>query len=329
MARGAAGVGRGGCRWPSGCCWWRCTTARTSPCGSSPRCSVSLRRPCRVIQRLGPLLAIEPARASQDAVERLWIVDGTLVPVRDRKVGVSSRNYRFSANVQVIMDAETRLVVAAARPVPGNTADAKAWRDSGLAAHCEGVTVLGDGAYINTGLIVPHRKRPGRPLLKAEEEDNAQHRKVRARVEHTFSRMKNYKILRDLGRFTQPDPSGQETNAYLYAGGDPINNSDPSGLGFLDSVSDFFETPMTSGRCHGLHRRNRGCCDDKHHRDSHHHGWPMGDRSRSRRKLRRGRRARLQQRRPHQLRIADPGRSLFSKPGVTGSWGPVSPTALL
>lgn len=59
------------------------------------------------------------------------------------------------------------------------------------------MTVLGDGAYINTGLIVPHRKRPGRPLLKGEEEDNAQHRKVRARVEHTFFRMKNYKILRD------------------------------------------------------------------------------------------------------------------------------------
>ncbi|MGX1095963.1 hypothetical protein RKD47_006729 [Streptomyces albogriseolus] len=124
-------------------------------------------------------------------------MDGTLIPVRDRTVGASSRNYRFSANVQVIVDAETRLVVATARPVAGNTADAKAWRDSGLAAHCEGVTVIGDGAYINTGLVVPHRKRPGRPLLKGEEEDNVRHRKVRARVEHTFSRMKNYKILRD------------------------------------------------------------------------------------------------------------------------------------
>ncbi|KAF3463258.1 RHS repeat-associated core domain-containing protein [Streptomyces sp. Tu 3180] len=39
------------------------------------------------------------------------------------------------------------------------------------------------------------------------------------------------------GRFTQPDPSGQETNPYLYAGGDPINRTDPTGLGFLDSVS--------------------------------------------------------------------------------------------
>ncbi|THC47311.1 transposase family protein [Streptomyces sp. A1499] len=163
----------------------------------APLFGVSPATVCRVILRLGPLLAIEPARASQDAADRLWIVDGTLIPVRDRTVGASSRNYRFSANVQVIVDAETRLVVATARPAPGNTADAKAWRDSGLAAHCEGVTVIGDGAYINTGLVVPHRKRPGRPLLKGEEEDNAQHRKVRARVEHTFSRMKNYKILRD------------------------------------------------------------------------------------------------------------------------------------
>ncbi len=122
-------------------------------------------------------------------------MDGTLVPVRDRKLGASSRNYRFSVNVQVIIDAQTRLVVAAARPVPGTTADAKAWRDSGLAACCQGVTGLGDGAYLNTGLIVPHRKCPGRPLLKGEEEDDAAHRKVRARVEHTFARMKNYKIL--------------------------------------------------------------------------------------------------------------------------------------
>jgi RHS repeat-associated protein len=31
-------------------------------------------------------------------------------------------------------------------------------------------------------------------------------------------------------RFTQPDPSGQEANTYLYAGADPINAADPSGL---------------------------------------------------------------------------------------------------
>ncbi|GAA5207681.1 hypothetical protein GCM10023323_24190 [Streptomyces thinghirensis] len=40
-----------------------------------------------------------------------------------------------------------------------------------------------------------------------------------------------------LGRFTQPDPSGQETNPYLYAGGDPINNTDPSGLSLMSFAS--------------------------------------------------------------------------------------------
>ncbi len=88
-----------------------------------------------------------------------------LVPVRDRKIGASSRNYRFSANVQVIIDTDTRLVVATARPAPGNRADAQVWRNSSLAQHCDGVTVLGDGAYINTGLVVPAPKtaRPPTP----------------------------------------------------------------------------------------------------------------------------------------------------------------------
>lgn len=163
----------------------------------APLFGISSATVCRVIQRLGPLLTLEPAARPADAAERLWIVDGTLIPVRDRTVAASSRNYRFSANVQVIIDADTRLVVATARPAPGNRADAQVWRSSGLAQHCEGVTVLGDGAYFNTGLVVPHRKRQRRPLLPGEEADNAEHRRVRARVEHTFARMKNYKILRD------------------------------------------------------------------------------------------------------------------------------------
>nr|WP_240653699.1 transposase family protein [Streptomyces sp. AcE210] len=36
-------------------------------------------RVCRVIQRLRPLLAIEQSVRPADVVERLWIVDGTLI----------------------------------------------------------------------------------------------------------------------------------------------------------------------------------------------------------------------------------------------------------
>ncbi|WP_077801896.1 RHS repeat-associated core domain-containing protein [Streptomyces sp. JHA26] len=49
-----------------------------------------------------------------------------------------------------------------------------------------------------------------------------------------------------LGRFTQPDPSGQETNPYLYAEGDPINRTDPSGLFSLgDAIGLTLGTAVT------------------------------------------------------------------------------------
>ncbi len=40
----------------------------------------------------------------------------------------------------------------------------------------------------------------------------------------------------NIGRFTQPDPSGQEQNPYLYAEGDPVNRIDPNGLASWDSL---------------------------------------------------------------------------------------------
>lgn len=52
-------------------------------------------------------------------------------------------------------------MIAAARPVPGTPADAHASRMSGLCWRCQGVTVLGNGANLNCGMAVPHRKRPG------------------------------------------------------------------------------------------------------------------------------------------------------------------------
>jgi hypothetical protein len=109
----------------------------------------------RVVDHLGPLLALQPRkRFRRDTV---LIVDGTLVPTRDHTIAEQSKNYRYSTNHQVVIDADTRLVVAVGRPVPGNRNDCKAWELSGAKDAIGRTTVITDGGYQGTGLVIPHR----------------------------------------------------------------------------------------------------------------------------------------------------------------------------
>jgi hypothetical protein len=150
----------------------------------------------RIIDHLGPLLALRPRRRFRK--DTVLIVDGTLVPTRDHTVAEQSKNYRYSTNHQVVIDADTRLVVVVGRPLPRNRNDCKAWELSGAKAAVGDTTVIADGGYRGTGLVIPHRRDPGQTELPAwKEERNRSHRKARARVEHTFARMKGWKILRD------------------------------------------------------------------------------------------------------------------------------------
>jgi hypothetical protein len=157
----------------------------------------------RIIDRLAPHLALAPVRR-RHRPGTVLIVDGTLVPTRDRAVSARSKNYRYSANVQVIVDADTRLVIATGRPEPGNRNDCTAYSTSGAAAATNGAHVIADGAYRGPncpGVIVPHRKKTNDEVLQDwKERHNRSHRRVRARVEHLFARMKNWKILRDCRR---------------------------------------------------------------------------------------------------------------------------------
>jgi DDE family transposase/DDE superfamily endonuclease len=150
----------------------------------------------RVLDHLAPLLAISPARRTRK--DTVLIVDGTLVPTRDRSIAASSKNYRYSTNLQVVIDANSRLVVAVGTPVPGNRNDCRAFAESGVDRACRAAPTLGDGAYRGTGALIPHRRRRGQQQLSPEQEaENAVHRRARARVEHAFARLKNWKILRD------------------------------------------------------------------------------------------------------------------------------------
>ncbi|MFG2800003.1 transposase [Streptomyces pseudovenezuelae] len=172
--------------------------------GLSPRCFWKLvtalrREGADAVGRGRPWsLPLEDRVLLVAAYWRVLIVDGTLVPTRDHEVAEQSKNYRYSTNHQIVIDADSRLVVAVGRPLPGNRNDCKAWELSGAKDAVGRTTVIADGGYRGTGLVIPHRREPGQTELPAwKEEHNAAHRKVRARVEHAFARMKGWKILRD------------------------------------------------------------------------------------------------------------------------------------
>ncbi len=111
----------------------------------APLFGVSKSAADRIIAHLGPLLALRPrTRLRKDTV---LIVDGALVPTRDHTVAEQSKNYRYSTNHQVVIDADTHLVVAVGRPVPGNHNDCKAWELSQAKDAVGRTTVIADGDY--------------------------------------------------------------------------------------------------------------------------------------------------------------------------------------
>ncbi|GGJ63110.1 hypothetical protein GCM10010121_087250 [Streptomyces brasiliensis] len=77
----------------------------------APPFGVSKSAAAQVIHDFGPKRALQLRR--RFAKGAVLIVDGTLVPTRDHAVVEQSKEYRYSTNHQVVIDADTRLVVAA------------------------------------------------------------------------------------------------------------------------------------------------------------------------------------------------------------------------
>ncbi|MFI1285024.1 transposase [Streptomyces sp. NPDC020858] len=161
----------------------------------APLFGVSKSAADRMIDHLGPLLAFQPRKRFRK--DTVLIVDGTLVPTRDHTIAEQSKNYRYSTAHQVVIDADTRLVVVVGQPLPGNRHDSRGWEESGAKAAVGNTMTIADGGYQGTGLVIPHRRRKGAELPDWKEQHNRSHKQVRARVEHTFARMKGWKILRD------------------------------------------------------------------------------------------------------------------------------------
>ncbi|GAA3185514.1 hypothetical protein GCM10010451_38460 [Streptomyces virens] len=122
--------------------YWR---TNLTPRQLAPQFGISKSAAARIINRLAPLLALRPRRRFRKGT--VLIVDGTLVPTRDHAVAEQAKNYRYSTNHQVVIDADARLVVAVGQPVPGNRNDCRAWELSGAKAAIGNTTLIADGGY--------------------------------------------------------------------------------------------------------------------------------------------------------------------------------------
>jgi hypothetical protein len=109
--------------------------------------------------------------------DQVAIVEGTLVPTRDHRLAAQSKNYRYSTNLQVAIDANTRLVLAPGEPQPGNRNDTIVYRSSGINTTLAGRAVMADGGYRgNPEVIMPYREpRDGSELPEWKQDYNAGH----------------------------------------------------------------------------------------------------------------------------------------------------------
>uniref|UniRef100_J1ZLY3 Transposase IS4 family protein n=1 Tax=Streptomyces auratus AGR0001 TaxID=1160718 RepID=J1ZLY3_9ACTN len=125
----------------------------------APLFGVSKSAADRIVDHLGPVLALRPRK--RFAQETVFIVDGTLVPIRGHTIAERSKNYRYSTDHQVVVDADTRLVVVVGRPLAGDRNDCKAWDESGAKAAVGRTLTIADGGCPGTGLVIPHRGERG------------------------------------------------------------------------------------------------------------------------------------------------------------------------
>ncbi len=150
----------------------------------------------RIIVHLGPLLALQQRkRFRKDA---MLIVDGTPVPIRDHTITEPSRNYRYSINRQVVIDTDTRLVVAVGRPVTGNRNDCKAWELPGAKDAVGHTTLITDAATAAPAWSSPTAANAARANSRTGRKSTTAHTARSAPASSTPSPgMKTRKILRD------------------------------------------------------------------------------------------------------------------------------------
>jgi hypothetical protein len=154
----------------------------------------------RVIARLAPHLAQQLGPPPADRREPR-IVDGTLIPVHDKKRTAKSKNYRRDVNVQVVCRARDRRVVAVSQAWPGNRDDTVVFRETLGRTLPKHPRLIGDGGYRGNPRVTSPRRGPDGRVVR--DRNHRRLRERRARAKHTIARLKASGVLsgrRDRGK---------------------------------------------------------------------------------------------------------------------------------
>lgn len=125
-----------------------------------------------------------------------------------RKTYHSGKKKRFTIKTQI---ATTRkgYIIHISKPIPGRTHDYKLFKQSLLPKIIpKGSRLYGDSGYQGIKKdfpdllsVIPYKRtRKHKELCRAEKIQNTKQRKIRVTVEHTFSRLKKYRVLADTYR---------------------------------------------------------------------------------------------------------------------------------
>ncbi len=124
----------------------------------------------------------------------------------------SGKKKQHTVKNQILVSPKTSRILAVSDTVPGTIHDKKLFEvDPHLLYLPEQAMGMGDLGYQGTDglnprlkMVLPQKKPPGRELTKAEKANNKAISSIRVRVEHPFSYLKHFNILRDSfrGRLT-------------------------------------------------------------------------------------------------------------------------------
>jgi hypothetical protein len=147
----------------------------------------------RVVDRLAPHLAELLGPPPTDRRDR-WIVDGTLIPVHDKKRTAKSKNHRRGVNTRIVCRARDRGIAAVSPAWPGNRNDTVVFRETLGQTLPDHPRLIGGGGYRGNPRITSPRRGPDGRIIR--DRNYKRFRKRRARAEHTIARLKDHQILR-------------------------------------------------------------------------------------------------------------------------------------